>query len=219
MSHFYDSAFEVAGPCAMFTRPDTGSTPISYPMPSYSAARAMFEAVARLKSAWIEPVRVEICRPIRYERYVTNYGGPLRKNLQCKKGASYQLVATILVDVRYRIYGKIIAKHSSRGKKYTRQKRRSGRKNHIEKLRNEFAQRLDKGQTFYTPFLGWKEFVPTYFGPLKEDTQRDTSVNELIPALLHSMWEHGQCKPTFVQNWEIVSGVMSYERRRPNNVE
>jgi CRISPR-associated protein Cas5d len=71
-------ALEVAGPAAMFTRPDTGATPISYPVPTYSAAKGMFEAVLRQTNIYIRPTRVEICKPIRYERYTTNYGGPLR---------------------------------------------------------------------------------------------------------------------------------------------
>jgi CRISPR-associated Cas5-like protein len=36
-------AFEIAGPAAMFARPDTGSTPTSYPVPTFSAAIGMFE--------------------------------------------------------------------------------------------------------------------------------------------------------------------------------
>ena len=51
----YEVALEVAGPAAMFTRPDTGSTPISYPVPTFSAAKGMFEAVAWLPHAYIQP--------------------------------------------------------------------------------------------------------------------------------------------------------------------
>ncbi|MGA7992375.1 MAG: CRISPR-associated protein Cas5 [Thermoanaerobaculia bacterium] len=34
---------EVAGPLAMFTRPDTGGTPTSYPLPTWSAAKGILE--------------------------------------------------------------------------------------------------------------------------------------------------------------------------------
>ncbi len=30
----YEVQFEIEGPAAMFARPDTGSTPISYPVPT-----------------------------------------------------------------------------------------------------------------------------------------------------------------------------------------
>ena len=76
---YHPSHWKLSGPVAMFTRPDTGATPISYPVPTYSAAKGMFEAVLGEPSIYIRPTRVEICKPIRYERYITNYGGPLRK--------------------------------------------------------------------------------------------------------------------------------------------
>jgi len=47
MSPHYPVEFEIEGPAAMFARPDTGAAPISYPVPTWSACKAMFEAVAR----------------------------------------------------------------------------------------------------------------------------------------------------------------------------
>jgi len=41
----------------------------------------------------------------------------------------------------------------------------------------------------------------------------------VIPSILYSMWENRKLQPTFKQDWEIVRGVMSYETRRPGNVE
>jgi CRISPR-associated protein Cas5d len=117
---------EVVGPAAMFTRPDTGVTPISYPVPTYSAAKGMFEAIAWRKSVYIRPTRVEICRPIRYERYITNYGGPMRKPDQIRNNNNYQLIATILVDVHYRLYAEV------KGKK------RSGTRDHAKELLERF---------------------------------------------------------------------------------
>jgi CRISPR-associated Cas5-like protein len=61
----YDVHLEVAGPLAMFARPDTGGTPTSYPVPTWSACKGVFESIAMLKSgdAWICPTMVEVCRP------------------------------------------------------------------------------------------------------------------------------------------------------------
>jgi CRISPR-associated protein Cas5d len=216
----YKVSFEIAGPAAMFTRPDTGATPVSYPVPTYSAAKAMFEAVARLKSAYISPTKVEICKPIRYESYVTNYGGPLRKLVQIKNDNNYQLIATILVDVCYRIYGEVRGKLSTRGGDTKRRKRqRSGHDDHCAKLRDLFTERLKSGQTFYAPCLGWKELVPSYFGEFRPGSSADASIDLTIPSILHSMWEDHLLRPAFRQNWEIVNGVMSYELRRPSDAE
>ena len=81
----YAVGMEIAGPAAMFTRPDTGGSFVSYPAPTYSSAKGIFESVARLKSAYIRPTEVDLCRPIQYHRYATNYRGPLRKGNQLKK--------------------------------------------------------------------------------------------------------------------------------------
>jgi CRISPR-associated protein Cas5d len=199
----YKVAFEVAGPAAIFTRPDSGATPISYPIPTFSAAKGMFEAVARYKSAYIRPTKVEICKPIRFEKYVTNYGGPLRHPNQIKKKAAYQLPATILVEVCFRLYGIVeevaLAPNCN---------------NHLHALQAMFIRRLKKGQTYYTPVLGWKEFVPSYFGPLREGVtfvQKD--INQIIPSLLHSVFDQpisGKYKPVFRQNVEIREGVLEY---------
>jgi CRISPR-associated protein Cas5d len=73
-------------------------------------------------------------------------------------------------------------------------------------------------ETYYTPCLGWKEFVPCYFGPLREKDDKDNSIepdktiNMIIPSLLHSMWEHRKLRPVFQQNVEIKEGVMIYEQ-------
>jgi CRISPR-associated Cas5-like protein len=84
----YPISIEVAGPLAMFARPDTGGTPTSYRAPTWSACKGIFEAIAFLSSgdAWSCPMELEICKPrgahggsIRFQKYTTNYGGPLRK--------------------------------------------------------------------------------------------------------------------------------------------
>jgi len=194
-------ALETTGPAAMFARPDTGATPISYPIPTYSAAKGMFEAIVWRSSVYIHPTHVDICKPIRYERYITNYGGPLRKPAQIKGNNNYQLIATILVDVHYRIYAEV------------KEKKRSGQRkmDYAEEFKREFERRLENGQTFYTPCLGWKEFVPSYVGPLRAGTKPDENIDMIIPSLLHSMWERHKLQPTFRQDVEVKAGVMFYE--------
>ena len=199
----YFVQLEIAGPVAMFTRPDTGATPISYPIPTFSAAKGMFEAVARYKSAYIRPTKVEICKPIRFEKYVTNYGGPLRKTNQLAGGDSYQLPATILVDVCFRLYGVVEELAPA-----------PNGNNHLHALQEMFLRRLKKGQFFYTPVLGWKEFVPSYFGPVREgETFVQNEINQIIPSFLHTVFDRpseGTYKPVFRQNVEIREGVLQY---------
>lgn len=216
----YEVAFEVAGPAAMFTRPDTGSTPISYPVPTASAARGMFDAILRRPHIYVNPTKVEICAPIRYQRYVTNYGGPLRSQGQLKKSNNYQLIATILLDVCFRIYGEVkMKKMSTRGTGKNQLRRRSGQdwRPQFKKL---FDDRLEIGQTFYTPCLGWKEFVPNYLGPFRKTTRRQYACdNMVISSFLRSMWDHRKLQPEYAQDWWIVKGVLSYIHQIPTEDE
>jgi len=198
----YPVSFEIAGPSAMFTRPDSGAAQISYPAPTYSAAKGMFEAIARLESAYIRPTKVEICLPIRFHKYTTNYGGPLRKKNQMSKGASYQIPATILVDVCYRVYGVVKAVSES-----------PNGNNHLHALQEIFFRRLKKGQHFYAPCLGWREFVPSYVGSFREDTCVQQTINQILPSMLHSVFDkpiNGLRNPLYRQNVEIIEGVLKY---------
>ena len=180
----------------------------------------MFEAILRRPHVYAQPTFVEICKPLRFERYVTNYGGPLRKQNQINKNNNYQLIATILVDVCYRIHGEIRMKQTStRGKGLSKLRRRRGQ-DWRPRFKTLFEERMTRSQTFYTPCLGWKEFVPCYFGPFRKSTRRDTSVDGIvIPSFLRSMWKNRKLKPEFVQDWRIVKGMMSYIHQTPTEEE
>ncbi len=46
----YPIQMEISGPTAMWTRPDTGSSPVSYVAPTFSAVKGIFESVLRVGS-------------------------------------------------------------------------------------------------------------------------------------------------------------------------
>lgn len=200
----YEVSFEIEGPNAMFTRPDTGASFVSYPAPTFSAAKGMFESVVRVRSAYVKPTKVEICRPIQYEKYATNYGGPLRKADQIAKKASYQHMAMILINVCYRIYGEILLCGEEPDGVNSR-----------HALQEMFLRRLSKGQYWHTPCLGWKEFVPSYIGPFRQETKVETSINEVIPSMLVSPFDahvNGNLTSSYVQNVKIKNGVLRYDQ-------
>lgn len=144
----YQVEFEVSGPAAMFTRPDTGSSPVSYPAPTKSALKSMAECLVMSKEAYFEPQCIEICAPIIFRKYSTNYGGPLRKS----GTGNFQMFATILENVCYKVYGVIRA--------YTLPKHLNNQQHRMQEV---FLRRLNAGQFHTTPFLGWKELIPDYF--------------------------------------------------------
>ena len=205
----YPVQMEVAGPLAMFTRVDTGATPTSYPVPTWSAAKGLFDAIAMLVSgaAWIAPVRVEVCRKrgerggsVRYESYATNYGGPLRKPKLVDAGNNMQLYATVLVDVCYRLHAEVRG-NSAVGY------------NPRHQLQDMFLRRLERGQCHSTPALGWREFTCSYWGPFRDGTEVDEALSLMIPSMLAGMWSEpvkGAYAPRFAQEVRIVNGALTY---------
>jgi len=66
------------------------------------------------------------------------------------------------------------------------------------------------------PFLGWKEFAPSYFGEFRESTNVQTDINMVIPSMLREVFSEGyasECAFTYDQNVEIVDGVIEYARQ------
>jgi CRISPR-associated protein Cas5d len=76
-----------------------------------------------------------------------------------------------------------------------------------------FLRRLSKGQWFRCPCLGWKEFVPTYVGPFRPETNVEAGVDLVIPSMLISVFDqavNGKVGPVFRQNVRIAQGVLDY---------
>jgi CRISPR-associated protein Cas5d len=208
----YEVALEVAGPAAMFARPDTGGTPTSYPAPTWSAAKGLFESIAFLAdgAAWICPAKVEVCRRtdesggfVHFQRYTTNYSGPLRKADLFSMGANMQFFATILSNVCYRLYGIVVS---------SEWKKENNPRHHLQDL---FNRRLRRGECFRTPCLGWSEFTCSYWGPFRTGiTERDNSLSLEIPSMLVNVWNKpifGRYNPKFHQDRRIEEGVLKYE--------
>jgi CRISPR-associated protein Cas5d len=198
----YGVSFEVAGPAAIFTRPDSGSSFVSYEAPTYSALKGMFECVVRWKSAFIQPTRAEICNPIQFMRYATNYGGPLRNSTQIAKRSAYQLFATVLVGVCYKVHGVVVEGGAA-----------PGGNNHLHALQDVFNRRLKQGRFYQTPCLGWSEFTPSYFGPLRDSTHPREDINLVVPSMLYRVFDRdsaGQHGPQFKQNVQISGGELVF---------
>ncbi|MCK4342700.1 MAG: CRISPR-associated protein Cas5 [Phycisphaerae bacterium] len=219
MSTNYEVKLEIAGPFAMFARPDTGGTPTSYPVPTWSACKGILESIARLADgeAWLRPAYVEVCRhvgepggEVRFQRYTTNYGGPLRKSNQLRAGASFQFFATVLVDVCYRLHA--VVEGLDRAPRDG-----SNPRHHLQDL---FNRRLKQGRCHRTPCLGWSEFTAAYWGPFRDKaengsiaTERDDALDLVIPSMLHSVFDNptdGTYAPRFVQDVRVEKGVLHF---------
>ena len=210
----YEVSLEIEGAAAMWTRPDTGDAPVSYPAPTFSATKGIFESLLWLKSAEVVPQRVEICAPLVYHTYSTNYGGPLRKSEQIRKGNNFQLIATILVNVRYRLYAEVVTDQPSRDHLTERGRVqvaacRSG----AHAYQEMFQSCLERGQFARVPCLGWQEFIPSYLGPFRSETRIQENIGFVLPSMLHAVFPSGKfaCRnPVFRQNVRIEKGVLHY---------
>jgi len=210
----YEISLEIAGPTAIWTRPDTGDSPGTYPVPTRSAAKGIFEAILWNPAVEIVPRQVEICAPLVYHHYATNYGGPLRKSGQIKDGSSYQMFATVLVNVRYRLYATLnLAAYSALPPKIRQWLERTRSPCHA--FKDIFERRLKRGQCHYVPSLGWREFAPSYVGE-PQGTPIQTDINLSLPSMPDQMFSKPTCgerAPTYAQGLAIKSGVLDYGAR------
>ena len=215
----YPIQLEISGPTAMWTRPDTGDAPVSYPAPTFQAAKQIFESILWLRSAEVIPTKVEICRPLVFHRYFTNYGGPLREG-GGKGDDSHQLIATVLINVHYRLFAKVVP-HDPRPETLSSKARfwKEARMNGAHAYKEMFELRLRRGQHYHVPFLGWKEFTPTFVKPVADEPEPtprpEESVDGIsIPSMLFRTFERGQFtryNPEFKTKDVIIKkGVMEY---------
>ncbi len=214
--HKYPIEMEIAGSTAIWSRPDTGDSPISYPAPTASAVRGIFESVLWGPGIRIVPTAVEICAPLQYHSYVTNYGGPLRAVKSIKQGNNYQLYATVLVDVCYRLYADVMPSSCKQKmpQKALEWDRRTTAPGHA--YQEMFNRRLKRGQSFSVPVLGWKEFTPSYFGPFRPETQVCESLPDIkIPSMLREVFPdgyHSEYRAVYSQNLLIHKGRLEFWR-------
>jgi CRISPR-associated protein Cas5d len=216
MGYAYPIEMEISGNTAIWTRPDTGDCPVSYPAPTYSAVKGIFESILWGPAVMIVPTKVEICAPVKYHNYQTNYGGPLRKPGVITKGGGFQLLATVLIDVCYRLYAAVVPnpvkkKLPEQAKQWDEKTTSPG-----HAYQSIFYRRLKKGQCFTIPFLGWKEFGPDYFGIFRESTTIQTDINMDISSMLREVFSDGyasECAFTYDQNVKIKEGVMTFHRQ------
>ena len=215
--HIYNVEMEIAGNTAMWTRPDCGDSPCSYPAPTYSAVRSIFESILWGPAVIIIPRKVELCSMPQYHSYVTNYGGPLRSPDARNTGSNYQFFATVLIDVCYRLYADVVInknKHNLSSNSLNWDSKTTSPGHAYQEI---FNRRLNRGQSFSTPFLGWKEFTASYFGPFRKETKVCTDLPDIIiPSMLREVFSNGyksHFSPIYDNDLCIHQGVLNYPMR------
>ena len=203
----------------MWTRPDTGDCPVSYPAPTYSAVRNIFQSILWGQAVTIIPRQVDICAPLQFHTYNTNYGGPLRAPDQFRDGNNYQLLATVLTDVRYRLYADVVERPPSASENDRTKAWRAKTKSPGHAYQEIFDRRLTSGKCFHTPFLGWKEFTASYFGPFRNDTLL-ADISTVIPSMFRdAVFTSGQkTRYLYNQNVQIEHGILKFPSAQGSEV-
>ncbi|MCU0600502.1 MAG: CRISPR-associated protein Cas5 [Desulfobacterales bacterium] len=206
----YEIEMEISGNTAIWTRPDTGDCPVSYPAPTYSAVKGIFESILWGPAVMVVPFKVEICKPLRFHSYATNYNGPLRKS---GTDGAYQFLATVLTDVSYRMYAYVYPSRNKNGLDDKAKAWDGKTTSPGHAYAAIFNRRLKRGQWFTLPCLGWKEFTPSYVGPFREGTKVQEDISTVLPSMLREVFPDGynsEVRFTYDQNVPIEKGVLIY---------
>ena len=166
---------EVWGDFALFTRPEMKVERVSYPAITPSACRAIFEAILWKPAIEWQIKRVEILSPIKWLSVRRNEVGTKlstrhAQSMMNGKGKSdYALIiddnrqqraSLLLKDVRYRIYADFAMTD------------KAGKADNRVKFVQMFERRAKKGQCFYQPYLGCREFSAHFeYVELDKDNQ------------------------------------------------
>ena len=215
MTKAYPITMEISGSTALWTRPDTGDSPTSYIAPTYCAVKGIFESILWGPAVEIIPTKVEICAPIQWHSYVTNYGGPLRSVSQRAKDSNYQLYATVLTDVCYRLYAQVTTSTNKQLTDFSAAwSQRTTSPGHA--YAEQFARRLNRGQSYASLCLGWKEFTPSYFGPFREETKVCKEISTVIPSMLREVFpggHHSAYNAVYDTNLQVQNGVLVFPKK------
>lgn len=153
----------VQGPLACFTRPELKVERVSYPVMTPSAARGILEAILWKPAIRWHIERIHVLKEINFISFrrnevdikasvpsqkIVDNGGPAPLFFATENRSQRNTVA--LRDVDY-----VIEAHFSMTEK-------AGNDDNMPKFVDMFNRRVNKGQNFYQPYLGCREFAARF---------------------------------------------------------
>ncbi len=233
MKEYFNKTFclEVWGEYACFTRPEMKVERVSYDVMTPSAARAIFSAIF-WKPAFIWKIRkIEVLNPIKWVNIRRNEVGAVASD---KSKGIYiedqrqQRAGLFLKDVRYRIYADLVfipprdrkATNNPLPEYLVDSAEKTDLSNKLtEEHPNEnpgkynamFERRAKKGQCFFQPYLGCREFS-CYFKLVDPEKEPATPIPETrdLGFMLYDMdySDEKDIKPAFFRA-KIENGVIN----------
>ncbi|MBR5580431.1 MAG: type I-C CRISPR-associated protein Cas5 [Treponema sp.] len=181
MKGFFDKTFciEVWGDYACFTRPEMKVERVSYDVMTPSAARAIFEAIFWKPAICWKIKKIEVLNPIKWINLRRNEVGALASDSSngiMIEEKRQQRAGLFLKDVRYRIHADLVFIPPKKRKEvrnplpeYLMDSQEKGEiseqkltddhpNENPAKYNSMFERRAKKGQCFFQPYLGCREF-------------------------------------------------------------
>lgn len=181
MKEYFDKTFclEVWGDYACFTRPEMKVERVSYDVITPSAARAVFEAIFWKPAFYWKIKKIEVLNPIKWINLRRNETGAVASDssegiyIEEKR---QQRAGLFLKDVKYRLYADLVFIPPKKRQTTPNplpeylvdseeKDELTGRDVHSEhkdenpaKYNSMFERRVKKGQCFFQPYLGCREF-------------------------------------------------------------
>lgn len=140
---------EVWGDYACFTRPEFKVERLSYDMITPSAARGIFTAILWRPAINWEISKISVLNPIKWISFMRNEVSAVAKAKPTSININevrQQRTTLFLKNVAYRIHADFVLT------------KRAGATDNIEKFSAMFRRRVRKGQCYYQPYLGCREF-------------------------------------------------------------
>lgn len=181
MKEYFDKTFclEVWGDYACFTRPEMKVERVSYDVITPSAARAVFEAIFWKPAFYWKIRKIEVINPIKWINLRRNETGAVASD---SSGGIYiedkrqQRAGLFLKDVKYRLYADLVfippqkrqatpnplpeylTDNEEKSELTARDLYSEYKDENPAKYNSMFERRAKKGQCFFQPYLGCREF-------------------------------------------------------------
>lgn len=202
----------VKGRQACFTRPECKAERMSYPCITPSAARALFRSILWKPAFRWEIQSILICSPIVFAHIKRNE--IISSKISVRRDATpisseenrCPRHMTYLKDVAYLIEADILL--TEKGIKDNEAK---------EKFVSMFTRRLNKGQQYFSPYLGCREFV----ADIEPETGNEKAIDDTfeIPSMLYDLrypedeGKKGKPEPFFF-NAHVEKGFLKIPTRK-----
>jgi len=180
----------VWGEWACFTRPEMKVERVSYPVMTPSAARGVLESIFWKPEFRWKVREVWVLKPIRTMGLVRNEVQSRASPHLALRGYyadedRVQRFSLILRDVAYLIRADIELAPDARNE-------------HPAKYRDQFRRRVQRGQCFFQPYLGCREFTAFFGPPIPGEAPIDLT-EDLGPMLFDLRYDpkRGRAEPLF----------------------